>query len=198
MVDATNKALQRKIGFKAKRTSIPWNATRFRRSMLADFFAEQEYTEGVEVGTRRGKYAVVLCKANPSLHLTCVDPWAPYAGRKYTKEIQDGIYAEAVSNLAQYNATLMRLPSLEAVKQFQDRSLDFVFIDGDHTFDHAVRDIIEWSAKVKVGGVVAVHDYYHFTTGGVVHAVDGYTRAHGITPWYVTKEREPTAFWVNR
>jgi len=49
---------------------------------------------------------------------------------------------------------------------------------------------------VKLGGVVAGHDYYGFRNAGVVAAVDVYTYQHGITKWFVTDEKTPTWFWV--
>jgi pimeloyl-ACP methyl ester carboxylesterase len=73
---------------------------------------------------------------------------------------------------------------------------DFAFIDGDHTFEAAIQDIIHWSSKVKQGGMIAVHDYCAMRYSGVVFAVDAYTRSHHIDPWFVTRETLPTAFWL--
>ena len=84
---------------------------------------------------------------------------------------------------------------MDALADFEDSSLDFVFIDGNHTFDYAVSDIIYWSYKVRKGGIVAAHDYYAFAKNGVMKAVDAYTHCHHIDPWYVTYEHVPTAFW---
>jgi hypothetical protein len=36
--------------------------------------------------------------------------------------------------------------------------IDFIFIDGDHSFDGFKKDWIDWSRKVKIGGIVALHD----------------------------------------
>lgn len=180
-----------------KGSNIPYLIKRTRYG-IAQFLAEHEFNSGVEVGTRRGKYAKFLCDRNPKLRLLCVDPWAPYMGRKYTKSLQDVIYREALQNLASYkNITILRKTSIEALLDVIDRSLDFAFIDGDHGFDAVIMDIICWSRKVHKNGLVIVHDYYHWGKAGVVHAVDAYTRAHHIDPWFVTKEKEPTALWVN-
>ena len=86
---------------------------------------------------------------------------------------------------------------MEALHDIKAQSLDFVFIDGDHSFDYVVQDIIYWSKKVKSGGIIACHDYYPFHDCGVMNAVNAYTHSHNINPWYATKELEPTAFWVN-
>jgi hypothetical protein len=85
---------------------------------------------------------------------------------------------------------------MEALPLIPDNSLDFVYIDGRHEFDFVIQDIIGWSAKVRPGGIVAGHDYYNFYQGGIILAVDAYTRAHNISLWYITKEEQPSFFWV--
>lgn len=176
--------------------NLPYGASRKRtREDLATVFAECGFTEGAEIGVRRGRFSALLCERVPGLHISCIDPWAAY-GNKYTQKKQDAIYADAVAALSQRNATIIRKASLDALADFPDKILDFVFIDGNHTYDHVAPDIIFWAQKVKSGGIVAVHDYYAFGWSGVVPAVNGYVQSHDIRPWYVTKELEPTAFWV--
>jgi hypothetical protein len=55
--------------------------------------------------------------------------------------------------------TIIRKTSLQAAKQFKAGSLDFVFIDGAHDYDSVCKDIDAWLPKVKVGGIIAGHDY---------------------------------------
>ena len=53
--------------------------------------------------------------------------------------------------------------------------MDFVYIDADHSYEGARRDIAAWGRKVRRGGMVAGHDYYVFPgsgNDGVVRAVD--------------------------
>ncbi len=190
----TDKAIQKRFAFGGRNRNLPWYPRHGTRVHLTQLFCELQFYTGVEVGTRDGAFAKVLCGNNPSLALYCVDPWAAYSNR--TQEVMDRFYEQAKENLAHCRCNLVRKPSLEAVKEFPDGQLDFVFIDGNHLFDHAVRDIIEWSAKVRDGGIVAVHDYDPFCGNDVIHAVNAYTASHGINPWYVTREQEATAFWV--
>lgn len=187
--------IRMKFRFRGRSDNLPWSSPRGTRETLAELFNELGFKQGVEVGTRWGSYAMVLCAKNPGLMLHCVDPWKSYS--HLTQIRQDEIYAGAVKNLKPFNARILRMTSMEALEKFPDGSLDFVFIDGNHEFDHACPDIIFWAKKVKRGGIVAVHDYGHFHWAGVVEAVDAYTHCHHIDPWYCTREREPTAFWVN-
>jgi len=159
------------------------------RRRLIQIFGEKGLTEGAEIGVDRGRFSEFMFKFIPGLHLYCVDPWdLHYRGQSR--------YESSVARLDGYNTTFIRKTSLEALNEIPDESLDFVYIDGDHTFDWAMTDIIWWSKKVKFGGVVAGHDYYRFRNAGVVGAVDVYTYQHGINQWFVTDEKTPSWFWI--
>lgn len=65
----------------------------------------------------------------------------------------------------------LRTDSVKAAKHFSDDSLEAVFIDADHRYEHVRRDLAAWLPKVKPGGLVAGHDYWP-KDRGVVRAVD--------------------------
>ena len=54
----------------------------------------------------------------------------------------------------------IRKNSIEAADQFEDESLDFVFIDASHEYEDVKKDIQIWLPKIKKGGILAGHDYY--------------------------------------
>jgi predicted O-methyltransferase YrrM len=149
--------------------------------------------KAVEVGSRYGESAILWKTNIPDLDLTCIDPYRAY--HRVSQERQDLIYKGACENARKHGFKILRKASLDAVDDFEDGSLDWVNIDGDHTFDAAVQDIIKWAPKVREGGLVLVHDYCAFGMSGVIPAVDAYTNCHRIDPWYVTRDLEPTAFW---
>ena len=171
------------------------------RDDLAKWFGEWGFKTGAEVGVRAGKFSEVLCKSMPGLRLHCVDPWgtADYRSRLIGEDKQEGYYQECLRRLAPYpDVNIMRMPSLEALSEIPDESLDFVYIDGCHEFDYVMTDIIQWSRKVRLDGIVAGHDYYRFKKAGVVPAVDLYTQMQKIDEWFLTNEKEPTFFWAKR
>lgn len=53
----------------------------------------------------------------------------------------------------------IRGASWEVAAQFEDQSIDFVFIDADHIYEHVRKDVLAWLPKVKPGGIIAGHDY---------------------------------------
>ena len=198
-------AIREVFHIKDMEDNIPrMSGMKYRRELLPFLFAKLGFNEGAEIGVRYGKYTIQFCKANPDLHMLAIDPWMAYRAsivpgyNRYSTEKQESIYSKALEILAPYNVTVIRKGSMDALADIEDRSLDFVYIDGDHTFDYIMLDIIHWARKVKVGGIMACHDYQHGTWAGVNMAIEAYTRAHHIDPWYVTKEAQPTAYWVNR
>jgi hypothetical protein len=169
---------------------------KFRRRHMADLFRELGFKKGAEIGVAWGRFSEVLCKAIPGLELYCVDPWSIQHDDPRHKKNHDENYAEASRRLKKYNATLMRMRSMDAAACTADESLDFVYIDGNHNYGHVKDDITEWSKKVKIGGIVSGHDYYRFKNAGVIEAVDEFRKENHIDIWYLTDEKAMSWFWV--
>lgn len=173
------------------------------RTQLAEFFAEKGYTAGAEIGVWKGKFAAVLCHANPRLKLICVDPWSvqpDYLSAWNTKENMDYSYMKARKKLAAYDIRFIRKTSVDAAKEIPDGSLDFVYIDGNHRYENVAQDILAWVPKVRTGGVVSGHDYLTEPKNhtGVEQAVKDYTTEHEIDPWFVLQagKDEPSWLWM--
>lgn len=163
------------------------------RKRLVLHFGERGLNRGAEIGVDRGRFSEYMLKNNPEMSLLLVDPW-------YWKLRGESRYQSTVKRMEKFGerAQIVRKTSYEAVFDVKDESLDFVYIDGDHTFDYVMTDLIWWARKVRMGGMVALHDYYRFRGGGVVAAVDVYTQQHDIRQWFLTDERTPTAFWMRQ
>jgi len=176
-----------------RKTNLPFNSGNIEtdRKLLAKFIGDQGFNYGAEIGVQRGWFSEILCQNIPDLRLICVDPWNIH-------HYDEGYFGRTKHRLKNYNVEYLRMTSQEAVKKVFDESLNFVYIDAAHDFDNVVVDIIKWSAKVKIGGIVSGHDYDFRNQGGVVQAVNAYTRAHHITTWYATtKAKEHFSwFWV--
>lgn len=149
---------------------------------------------GAEIGVFTGELSRLLLE-RPGLKLTMVDSWAA-DGRDYigdsgdfharlSQDKQEAAKRHAETAVAEFNgrASIVALPSDIAVDDVPDASLDFVFIDADHSYLGCSRDIALWSRKVKPGGLLGGHDYANtdFEDFGVTRAVDEFVAAHGLT-----------------
>lgn len=183
------------------------------RNDLAQLFAELGFNKGAEIGVEKGRYSEVLCQANPNLHLYSIDPWIDTA---YEQGIPDGqasftsAYAQTQRRLAPYkNCHIVRKTSGEALKDFEDNSLDFVYIDANHDFPNFIFDLHYWIKKVKPGGIISGHDYAVFSYRRFNHvkrALDAYARSYRMIPFFIVgsmeikpgeiRDRYRSWFWV--
>lgn len=158
------------------------------RKELARLFRRLNFRVGAEIGVESGLYSRDLCKCNPRAKVYLIDAWAAYRGyREHVTQAKiDSLYEKALERLGGFdNYEVIRKFSMEAVKDFEDESLDFVYIDGNHGLEWAVPDIGFWSRKVKRGGIVSGHDYIRREGVHVVQAVQSYVYCYGIKPWFL-------------
>jgi predicted O-methyltransferase YrrM len=172
-----------------------------RRVGLLDLFNEKGFKTGVEVGTDQGEYAEDIILRMPEVKLTTIDPWTPFTEGDEVLDAEkiEERYRTAETRLSPYpNCTILRMTSMEAVRLFPDNFFDFVFIDGNHTFDHVYEDIFEWTKKVKPGGVVAGHDYVRDVERdyGVIEAVNDYVNNFSIDPLFILKRGSFVPCWM--
>lgn len=136
---------------------------------------------GVEIGVWEGenlKRLAIECSNIKKIY--GIDPYQPYGNWKRFVDIDSLELAKKqakanVSNLD--NVELVIKTSLEASKNFEDESLDFVFIDGNHSFESAYNDIITWYPKVKKGGLFSGDD---FSIDGVNDALFKFKRENNM------------------
>lgn len=167
------------------------------RDDLALWFAEAGYTRGVEVGTERGEYAELLCKSNPSLYLDCVDPYRAYKDyRDHVSQLKlDAMYDEANHRLRHYKATFVRQFSVEASHLYDNGSLDFVYLDANHSLPYVIADLHAWVPKVRKGGVISGHDMIRRNNSlkyqcHVVEAVMAWTQCYMVQPLFIVGAKD--------
>lgn len=171
--------------------NTPFDIPNVGRDDLPTLFKELGFKRGAEIGVERGAYSQVLCERNPGVELFCVDAWTAYKGYRehVTQEQLDDMYEFTRKRLAPFRCRLVRAFSVDAVELFEDNTLDFVYIDANHNLMNVIQDIYIWEKKVRPGGIVAGHDYCKRVENGyqvhVMEAVQAYTQAYHIAPWFV-------------
>jgi len=160
------------------------------RDNLAQWLHALGCETGVEVGVAKGHYSEVLCKANPQMKIYGVDAWQPYEGYDDYISVEglNSMYEASVARMAPYqNYTIIRAWSSDAVKQFEDNSLDFVYLDANHADPFISEDIELWNQKIRPGRILAGHDYVKWigVDYGVMEAVHSYAGNNNIKPYFV-------------
>jgi hypothetical protein len=138
----------------------------------------------VEVGVWKGRsicfLATEVVNQNKNQKVYGVDIWEfppeyiPLSELANDTENKDWIYDIFLKNIEPVKDYIIpiRKPSLEAVNQFEDNSIDFVFIDAAHDYENVKNDILAWLPKIKKDGIIAGHDYTKNENDGVVKAVN--------------------------
>jgi predicted O-methyltransferase YrrM len=123
----------------------------------------------VEVGSWKGQsaayMAVEIHNSGKTIRFDCIDTWKgslnedPHQNDQYVKN--GLLYEKFMSNVdrVKHIITPRIGDSIELSKTYEDDSLDFVFIDGDHSYEAVKADIQAWLPKVKSNGLLAGHDY---------------------------------------
>lgn len=167
------------------------------RNDLPDFFVKMGFKKGAEIGVYKGDFSEIIAKSG--LKLYSIDPWKIYKdfNNPRGQKRLDEQYQGAKERLSRYkNVEIIRKTSMEAVEDFEDESLDFVYIDANHDFRYIAEDLAEWTKKVKKGGIVSGHDYFYTKTGTndvnwhVAYVLNAYLKAYNIPNFYLLGSKE--------
>lgn len=132
----------------------------------------------VEIGSWKGQssafMAVCISNSNKNIKFDCIDTWQGSEEHALQPQFYDDLYREFLNNISSVSQYIrpLRMASTAAAKIYKDGSLDFVFIDAAHDYDNVKADINAWYPKVKLGGIIAGHDYNSEHFPGTKKAVD--------------------------
>lgn len=148
-----------------------------QHEVLIRLIRENGWKLGAEIGVLKGKTLFALLENVPDLKMFAVDQWKHLPLRPdtnaetYSHVNMASHYQKVRSRALRYGERVKILhgDSVEMAKRVADASLDFVFIDADHTEWGVNRDICAWAPKVRSGGMVLGHDINWET---VRHVVD--------------------------
>ena len=148
----------------------------FTHDRVYDYLIEKTPIGGsiLELGAWLGKSSSYLADKAGDRNVIIVDSWKGSPNELGTTHIlatQTDIYEIFKENMGDRKYQSIRGLSKDVSEQFEDESLDVVFIDATHTYPAVKQDIQLWLPKVKTGGILAGHDYEP-NFPGVVRAVD--------------------------
>lgn len=150
---------------------------------------------GVEIGVGGGSGSLKLLKKLPNLKLYCIDPWRHVEGAEFEAALpqkkHDNIYEYVKSCLGPYKArvVILKKTSDDAVNDIPN-DIDFVHIDGHHTYEQVKKDIENYFPKIRIGGLMSGHDYNNDSVFKAVHEFFKNYKVHtgDDLTWWVYKD----------
>ena len=163
--------------------------------LLESWVNEFGWTAGAEIGLQRGWTMMHLLETCPDLSMIGVDQWIEMPdtgepGWQSYDHLDLDYWAEVVKLRAGIfgdRARILHMASLEAAELVEDASLDFCFIDADHTYRGCLADIRAWAPKVKPSGYVCGHDWQYSLVRGVLDDLLPGWHAHDHQCWRIRR-----------
>lgn len=143
-----------------------------------------------EIGVFEGDSSLSLLEYCDIKKIYLIDP--------FSKEIADSInFKDGINNkldINLFNRTKQRLDKFKdkiiwlqeisdtAHTKIPDDELDFIFIDGAHTYEAVYKDLVNFYSKVKMNGIIAGDDFSNkFESFGIIEAVNDVLPQVGYT-----------------
>jgi len=124
--------------------------------------------KGAEVGVHLGQFSQVILDVIKPDCLYLIDPWIAqdrpgswYDLKKVKQDDMDKRYCAVKKRFANIpNIQIIRKKSIQIDNQIKDNELDFVYLDGDHSYEGVCTDFDIFYKKVKPGGYILGDDYF--------------------------------------
>lgn len=156
--------------------TIPGWCSTEKALLMMDVIKENQCQRCVEVGVFSGKSLFPIAKAlqyNGSGIVFGIDAWDPSEAVKgYETSDPNYTWWNQLDFNSLYNQTLklvqknhiykfcniIKLPAQDAACLFEDETIDFLHLDGNHTAECAIQDLMHYFPKVKDGGYILLND----------------------------------------
>jgi len=122
----------------------------------------------VEIGSYKGMstafMAVEIINSGKDIKFECIDPMELGIGSWSCNEDEQQGYSEKDFHQrlesVKDHYKLHKMTSNEAAELYDDGSIDFLMIDGDHGYEAVFQDITNYLPKMRSGGLIVGDDAY--------------------------------------
>jgi hypothetical protein len=145
----------------------------------------------IEIGVWRGEFSRKILDVLEPTKLCLIDPWksfedhdgAAFSGREEDEkmdEIAASVAQMFESEIKAKQVVVMREMSGDALKTFRDETINFAYVDGDHSYEGVKADLAGLMPKMVIGGIMAFDDYHRrgWWGDGVLRAIHEFIGAH--------------------
>ena len=144
----------------------------------------------MECGVDEGRFSQQILDISKPDRLILVDLWG---SKRFNESKLAQVKEKFASQLAAGQVQIARMTSHDALRENANESLDWVYIDTDHSYATTHDELLLAVQKVKPNGYICGHDYtigswpsYH--RYGVIEAVNAFCVEHHWQFAYLTHE----------
>lgn len=155
---------------------------------------------GAEIGVAEGLHARDMLQNWKIKKLYLVDVWQTLeqpGDASEPQEWHDANYDNMIEITKPWEKkmTVLKGLSVEMAKKVKDESLDFIYLDGDHSYEGVLADLEAWYPKVKEGGLVSGHDYLN-SNYGVQRAVLDFAKGKKVEITRENKDEDAGFYFI--
>ena len=158
---------------------------------------------GAEIGVFEGQFSKIILDTIKPKEFYLVDLFEGEmcSGDKNGENIKYIDLEKSYNNLTKLYSTNSAIKFFKGkseifLRELPDSYLDFIYIDGDHSYNGCKIDLELAKTKVKKGGIIAGHDYCNMFTG-VVAAVDEFVTQHSVKLNLTTDDKCTSYYFLN-
>jgi len=143
---------------------------------ICDFMKNDNINNIVEIGSYQGESTIIFSEYFKNSKVFAVDFWTNHyddrelsINRFNMTDIEKNFdtITKDYSNIIK-----IKMESKNFSNIIADKSIDFIYIDGDHTYNGIYNDILNWKTKIKNGGFIGGHDYNDINKDTIIKAVE--------------------------
>ena len=179
----------------------------FDRQGLLNFLPRDSI--GAEIGVEQGLFSELILSFVKPKKLYLIDSWIDVMTGKFQNQRetlrQEKNYNEVRKKFQNHLAVeIVRESSENASKLFKNNSLDWIYIDADHSYEGVSKDLGTWGEKIKIGGFMCGHDWTTKPTKkgrvifGVNRAVEEYILKNKFELIGITNENNFNSFVLKK
>lgn len=174
-----------------------------------DIFLKENYKElliGVEIGVETGFHAKsLLDNINNIKMLYLIDPYEEYQDGRILRSffsIKPSylIFKNNLKSFPKEKVEFIKKKSLDVINEIPN-NLDFVYIDGNHSYEIVKQELQSYYKKLKVGGLLGGDDYHYSRHPGVTKAIDESLHENGLQieykPYKVFTGKTPEGYMID-
>lgn len=157
------------------RFNLNWNNNTFNKQFFGlskliqflynNYLSENKEYKMIEIGSYMGESTMMFASSNLFKEIYTIEPFKNVDGKieEFNQKNDynwDTIYNEFQTNTRFFdNIILHKDFSYNVADKFEDKSMDFIYIDGDHSYDQVKQDLEMYLPKLKDNGIIGGHDY---------------------------------------